>query len=351
MRQVAETGGLLTVFLVLRAFASGCTALTGVEAVSNGVPGFEPPKSRNAATTLLLMGAAGDDDVRRHHRARRSLARAHGRGPLGADRLPRRDPAHRAEPDRAGDLRRWRDVLPPPGLHRRDPDPGRQHRLQRLPGAVVAAGARRLPAAPARPARRPARLLQRHRAARGRGLRADRGLQRRGHPPDPALHPRRVPVLHAQPVRHGQALGQRARVRGLAPPERRRIRRKQALNATGAAGHGDRLRDRAAHQVRPGRVDRGGRGADPVLRDEGDRRALPAPQRGGSSRPPSGVALPSSVHAVVLVSNLLTPTLRALAFAQATAPATLRAVKVSAEDVDDPLRANGSSAASRSRWW
>ena len=56
LRQVADTGGLLTVFLVLRAFASGCTALTGVEAVSNGVPGFEPPKSRNAATTLLIMG-------------------------------------------------------------------------------------------------------------------------------------------------------------------------------------------------------------------------------------------------------------------------------------------------------
>jgi amino acid transporter len=56
LRQVADTGGLLTVFLVLRAFASGCTALTGVEAVSNGVPGFQPPKSRNAATTLLLMG-------------------------------------------------------------------------------------------------------------------------------------------------------------------------------------------------------------------------------------------------------------------------------------------------------
>ena len=44
------------VFLVLRAFASGCTALTGVEAVSNGVPAFAPPKSRNAATTLLIMG-------------------------------------------------------------------------------------------------------------------------------------------------------------------------------------------------------------------------------------------------------------------------------------------------------
>ena len=52
-----RTGGLLTVFLALRAFASGCTALTGVEAVSNGVPSFEEPKSRNAATTLTVMGS------------------------------------------------------------------------------------------------------------------------------------------------------------------------------------------------------------------------------------------------------------------------------------------------------
>jgi amino acid transporter len=55
LHHVAHTGGLLTVFLVLRAFASGCTALTGVEAVSNGVPAFEEPKSRNAAATLLMM--------------------------------------------------------------------------------------------------------------------------------------------------------------------------------------------------------------------------------------------------------------------------------------------------------
>jgi amino acid transporter len=52
-----RTGGLFTVFLALRAFASGCTALTGVEAVSNGVPSFQPPKARNAATTLTIMGA------------------------------------------------------------------------------------------------------------------------------------------------------------------------------------------------------------------------------------------------------------------------------------------------------
>ncbi|QNN52977.1 APC family permease [Nocardioides mesophilus] len=44
------------VFLLSRAFSSGCAALTGVEAISNGVPAFRKPKSRNAATTLLLLG-------------------------------------------------------------------------------------------------------------------------------------------------------------------------------------------------------------------------------------------------------------------------------------------------------
>ena len=47
---------LALVFLVARAFSSGCAALTGVEAISNGVPAFRKPKSRNAATTLLLLG-------------------------------------------------------------------------------------------------------------------------------------------------------------------------------------------------------------------------------------------------------------------------------------------------------
>ncbi len=50
-------GGLAMAFLLLRAFSSGCAALTGVEAISNGVPAFQRPKSRNAATTLALMGA------------------------------------------------------------------------------------------------------------------------------------------------------------------------------------------------------------------------------------------------------------------------------------------------------
>ncbi|MDB5058581.1 MAG: family permease [Chloroflexi bacterium] len=46
----------LGLFLILRAFAGGCTALTGVEAISDGVPAFKPPEWRNARTTLTTLG-------------------------------------------------------------------------------------------------------------------------------------------------------------------------------------------------------------------------------------------------------------------------------------------------------
>jgi amino acid transporter len=52
----SQIAGFALVFLVARSFSSGCAALTGVEAISNGVPAFRKPKSRNAATTLLLLG-------------------------------------------------------------------------------------------------------------------------------------------------------------------------------------------------------------------------------------------------------------------------------------------------------
>jgi amino acid transporter len=54
--EAVDATGAAAVFLLLRAFASGCTALTGVEAISNGVPFFRAPKARNAATTLTVMG-------------------------------------------------------------------------------------------------------------------------------------------------------------------------------------------------------------------------------------------------------------------------------------------------------
>src|SRR5499427_5955068 len=56
IKSAKEFSGLALLFVLLRAFSSGCTALTGVEAISNGVPAFKKPKSKNAATTLALLG-------------------------------------------------------------------------------------------------------------------------------------------------------------------------------------------------------------------------------------------------------------------------------------------------------
>ncbi len=52
---MASLGQPLTLFLLLRAFSNGCTAMTGVEAVSNGVPAFRPPEAKNAAATMMIM--------------------------------------------------------------------------------------------------------------------------------------------------------------------------------------------------------------------------------------------------------------------------------------------------------
>jgi amino acid transporter len=53
--EVVQTMGAVTLFLILHAFSSGTTALTGVEAISNGISAFREPRSRNAATTLIWM--------------------------------------------------------------------------------------------------------------------------------------------------------------------------------------------------------------------------------------------------------------------------------------------------------
>lgn len=49
--------GVVTLFLLLRAFSSGCTALTGIEAISNGITAFKQPRSHNAAVTLVWMSS------------------------------------------------------------------------------------------------------------------------------------------------------------------------------------------------------------------------------------------------------------------------------------------------------
>lgn len=57
--QQSHMSTLAFAFLIARAFTSGCAALTGVEAISNGVPAFRKPKSRNAAATLVMLGGIG----------------------------------------------------------------------------------------------------------------------------------------------------------------------------------------------------------------------------------------------------------------------------------------------------
>ncbi len=55
--ELTTTTGAITVFLILKAFASGGAAVTGVEAISNGVPAFRPPSWKNAQITLVWMGS------------------------------------------------------------------------------------------------------------------------------------------------------------------------------------------------------------------------------------------------------------------------------------------------------
>jgi len=54
---IQPAGEALTLVLLLTAFSNGCTAMTGVEAVSNGVPAFKPPEAKNAAATMIMMAA------------------------------------------------------------------------------------------------------------------------------------------------------------------------------------------------------------------------------------------------------------------------------------------------------
>ena len=215
------------VALLARTFSSGCAALTGVEAISNGVPAFKKPKSKNAATTLLLLGTiaitmligvvtlANLTGVKIID-AGRSHYTLDGR----ASRCQRGD-GHRPAVEaglqqlRAGLLlhhHRHDDHLVPRG----------EHRVQRLPGARLDPGPGRLSAAPAAHPRRPAGLQQRHRRADLLRRGADPGLQRRGHLADPALRGRGLRVLHGQPARHAPALDPAAEDReegGRTPPD------------------------------------------------------------------------------------------------------------------------------------
>ena len=194
-----QTVGIL---LILTAFSRGCAALTGVEAISDGVPAFQPPEWKNARATLtwmiviLAVTFAGIT----------FLANQFGIVPRRAGSSPRLRDGRLA--DRQHDLRRrYTCLLLHPVRDAGDPDPGREYRLLRLPAPLLLPGARPLPAEPVHLPRRSACLLDRHRDA-GHPLLADAGrLRRRDDAHDPALRRRRLHRVHPLPGRHGRCAG------------------------------------------------------------------------------------------------------------------------------------------------
>jgi amino acid transporter len=337
LRQTADTGGLLTVFLVLRAFASGCTALTGVEAVSNGIPGFEPPKSRNAATTLLIMGLLATTMF------------------AGITVLALAAHVHMAEDTAAlvgfpaGEAQRT--ALSQIALATFG-DGAMFFLLQGFTAAILVLAANTafngFPVLSS--------LLGRHGYLPHQlAHRGDRLVFSNGILVLAGLSAVLIVAFNAQVTRLIQlyilgvflsfTLSQTGMVRhwsrellGRTGSERRSLRRKQLVNGTGAVVTGlvfvivlvTKFAAGAWIVVL----------AAPFLFLFMKAIALHYRQVNDELRAaPSGVALPAQVHAVVLVSNLLAPTLRALAFAQATAPASIRAVTVAVEGADDPLPA------------
>ena len=144
-------------FLLLRAFSSGAVALSGVEAISNGIQAFRKPESRNAAITLTAVATILGTPVPRHRRARRASA---------PDVESRRD-----DPvdDGSRRVRHRSAVLAVAGVDRDDPHALGEHGVRRLPAPRGHRGDRRVPAAPAREPRRPPGALERHSRARARG--------------------------------------------------------------------------------------------------------------------------------------------------------------------------------------
>jgi amino acid transporter len=338
LRQVSHTGGLLTVFLVLRAFASGCTALTGVEAVSNGVPAFKHPKSSNAAQTLVMMGFLATTMF------------------AGITALAIVAHVHMAEDTSAlvgfpagGEQRTALSQIGLATFGQGAPF----YLLQGFTAAILVLAANTafngfpvLASLLGRDGYMPHQLAHR----------GDRLVFSNGIIILAALASLLIIVFNAQVTRLiqlyilgvflsftlsqlGMVRHWRRRLRTEAPAlaDRRRLRRKQALNASGAAVTGVVLVIVLLTKFAQGAwiVVL----AAPILFATMKAISRHYRQIAAELAPSaSGVALPDRIHAVVLVSNLLAPTLRALAFAQATAPATLVALKVSADD-EDPLPA------------
>ena len=148
--------GALTPFLLLHAFSSGTSALTGIEAISNGITAFREPRSKNAGITLIWMSGILATlflsiSFLSGQNRRRAIRRRNGDLSIGPHRL-------------------WRAGYPIPGDHCRNgghPDHGGQYRFCRFSSPGRAARRRRLSPAPVDLPRQPAGLFMGHRCPGG----------------------------------------------------------------------------------------------------------------------------------------------------------------------------------------
>ena len=343
--------GLAGGFLLLRAFSSGCAALTGVEAISNGVPAFQKPKSRNAATTLALLGGiavtmlmsvitlANLMDLRFAEFPAEQLLE--DGGPVGEDYEQAPVIGQIAHGGLRGLLAGFYLVAAVTGV------------ILVLAANTAFNGFPVLGSILARDD-----LLPRQLHTRGDRLAFSNGIiflaaaasllivafDARGHPADPALHRRRLRLVHAEPDRHGPALdparcGPRRDPDGPAPDEALAgSSTRSALSITGSVlvvvlitkfTHGAWIAILAMAVLFLLM-----RGDPPALRT----RCAPSWRRGRTSE---ARVLPSRVHAIVLVSKVHKPTLRALAYARATRPVGARGGHRRRRPGGDPAAAAG----------
>ena len=227
----------VTLFLILRAFSSGTTALTGVEAISNGITAFREPRSRNAGLTLIWMSVILGSLL---------LGITFLSVQIGA--VPSEEETVISQLARTIYDGRGILYLATIGGDDGDPDHGREYLVRRFPTPQRAGGEGWVPAAATDLPRQPAGLLARHRRPGADRLAADRRLPGQRDRLDPALRHRRVPVLHPFAGGHGAALVEKrasvARPGGggtrLDAAHDPRWRTKMVINAFGAVCTADR---------------------------------------------------------------------------------------------------------------
>jgi len=219
-------------FLLMRGFAEGCVAMTGTEAISNGVQVFRPPSSRNAAVTLGWMVAI----LATFFLGVSYLAKHFGVMPTAAETVLSQLGHHVFGAGAAYFLLQYTTfALLVLAANTAFAD------FPRLAG--ILANDRYMPR---QLAARPPRLFQRHHRTRPGRDRALVVVPRQHERPHPAVCHRRLCLLHAVPGRDGGALGAQARAR-LAPARHaERCRRGR---------HGDRDNHPGRHKVHRGRLD------------------------------------------------------------------------------------------------